>query len=206
MSRGLRLPAIEARQKWLAFAAGYAGFCVLYLLTGRVHLGEPALLPASAMDRRIPFVGWTVWIYHTQLFFLLASVGIMRRAATITRALYAMAAASLISFAVFFVYPTTLPRAEPAAGALTRRAFALLYSLDGPTNCLPSLHVALACIAALGVSAERQWARRVAWSWAALITISTLTTKQHYLVDVLAGLCVAVLCWNAMKRFARSPA
>ena len=206
MIRSLRLPAIEARQKWLAFAAGYVGFCVLYLLTGRVHLGEPALLPVSAVDRRIPFLGWTIWIYHTQFFFLLASVRLMRRAATITRALYAMAAASLISFAVFFVYPTTLPRAEPAAGVLTRQAFALLYSIDGPTNCLPSLHVALAWVAALGISTERRPARRVAWLWAALISISTLTTKQHYLVDVVAGLCVASSCWIIVKRFAMSPA
>jgi membrane-associated phospholipid phosphatase len=199
MIRNLRLPAIEARQKWLAFAAGYAGFCVLYLLTGRVHLSEPAQLPASAVDRRIPFLGWTVWIYHTQFFFLLASVRLTRRAATITRALYAMAATSLISFAVFFVYPTTLPRAESAAGALTRQAFALLYTLDGPTNCLPSLHVALACIAALAIGEAERRARWAAWLWAALITISTLTTKQHYLADVVAGLCVAALGWMIMK-------
>ncbi|MEN3333303.1 MAG: hypothetical protein V7641_2668 [Blastocatellia bacterium] len=201
---GWRLPAIDRRHKWLAFVAGYSGFCVLYLLTGRVHLGEAMRLPVSMMDWRIPFLSWTIWIYHTQFFFLLISVWMLEQTAAISRTLYAMAAASLISFAVFFVYPTTLPRAELITGGLAQQAFALLYSIDAPTNCLPSLHVVLAWIAALGIGEEKRRWRGWAWLWAALISMSTLTTKQHYLIDVLAGLCIALLCWWLMKRFTGS--
>src|SRR5437868_12854341 len=114
------------------------------MLTGRVHLGSAALLEASAIDRRIPYLGWTVWIYHTQFFFLIFSVWRMKQTAVISRTLYQMAAASLISFVIFFVYPTTLPRAEILVSGLTKQAFSLLYSIDPPTNCFPSLHVALA--------------------------------------------------------------
>jgi membrane-associated phospholipid phosphatase len=197
---GARLPAIGRRHKWPAFVAGYLGFCLLYMLTGRVHLGGAVLLPVTVLDRRIPFLSPTVWIYHTQFFFLLAGVRALRQPAVISRTLYAMAAASLISFAVFFVYPTTLPRVEVSAGPLTRRAFALLYAIDPPTNCLPSLHVALAWVAALGVGKENRRAGVAALAWAALISLSTLTTKQHYLIDVLAGLCVAALCWLLMNQ------
>src|SRR5205085_10031791 len=109
---GLGLPAIDRRHKWLAFVAGYSGFCVLYLLTGRVHLGEPALLPMSVMDRRIPFLSWTIWIYHTQFFFLLIAMWTLQQTAIFSRTFYALAAASLISFAIFLFYPMTLPRAE----------------------------------------------------------------------------------------------
>jgi membrane-associated phospholipid phosphatase len=192
---GLRLPAIDRRHKWLAFVAGYGGFCGLYLLTGRMHLGEPMRLPMSVIDRHIPFLSWTIWIYHSQFFFLLISVWMLQQTAIISRTFYAITAASLISFAIFLVYPTTLPRAELIAGGLTTQAFAVLYSIDAPTNCLPSLHVALGWIAALGIGEEKRRGRGLALLWAALISISTLTTKQHYLVDVLAGLCVAALCW-----------
>ena len=202
--RGWRLPAIDRRHKWLAFVAGYSGFCVLYLLTGRVHLGEPALLPMSVMDRRIPFLSWTIWIYHTQFFFLLIAMWTLQQTANISRTFYAVVAASLISFAIFFVYPTTLPRAELITGGLTKSAFALLYSIDAPTNCLPSLHVALGWIAAMGIGEEKRRWRGWALLWAALISLSTLTTKQHYLIDVLAGLCVAALCWVLAKRFTGS--
>jgi membrane-associated phospholipid phosphatase len=203
--RGWRLPGIERRHKWPAFVAGYLGFCLFYMLTERVHLGDPILLPGSAIDRRIPFLSSTIWIYHTQFLFLLTSVWMIKQTTIISRTLYAMAAASLISFAIFFVYPTTLPRAEVTAGMLARQAFALLYSIDLPTNCLPSLHVALAWIAALGIGAEKRRARWIALLWAMLISISTLTTRQHYLIDVLAGLSVAALCWLLVKRLTTQP-
>jgi len=190
----MRLPAIEAKKKWLAFALGYTGFCALYIFTGRVHLLAPAPLPRWAIDRLIPFIDWTVWVYHTQFFFLLFGVWAIKQTTNISRTLYAMAMASALSFAVFLVYPTTLPRASMASDAVTGQAFAFLYAIDPATNCFPSLHVALAALAALGVAHESKRLGAIALLWAVLIGLSTLTTRQHYFVDVIGGLCVAVIC------------
>ena len=44
----MRLPALNQKNKWLAFAVGYVGFCVLYIGTGRVHLGSPTQLAEIA--------------------------------------------------------------------------------------------------------------------------------------------------------------
>ena len=187
----MRLPAIDAKRKWLAFAAGYAGFCALYIFTGRVHWRAPAPLPMWAIDRLIPFLDWTVWIYHTQFFFLLFTVWAIRQTLNISRTLYAMAVASALSFTVFFFYPTILPRTAMAHDAVTARAFEFLYQIDPATNCFPSLHVALAALGALGVASESRRLGIVAILWAGLIGLSTLTTKQHYFIDVIAGLGVA---------------
>jgi len=196
----MRLSAIDAKRKWLAFAIGYVGFCMLYIFTGRVHLLKPSPLPMWAIDRLIPFIGWTVWVYHTQLFFLLFGVWAIKQTTNISRTLYAMAMASASSFAVFFVYPTTLPRASMASDVLTGQAFAFLYAIDPATNCFPSLHVALAALAALGVAGESKRMGIVAMTWAALIGVSTLTTRQHYFIDVIGGLCVAGICRAWAKR------
>jgi membrane-associated phospholipid phosphatase len=187
----MRLPAIDKQRKWPAFAAGYVGFCALYIFTGRVHWRAPAPLPPWAIDRMIPFIDWTVWIYHTQFFFLLFAVWAIRQTVNLSRTLYAMAMASAVSFVVFFVYPTTLPRAAMASDVVTARAFEFLYRVDPATNCLPSLHVALAALAAFGVASESKRLGSAAILWAGLIGLSTLTTRQHYFIDVLAGLCVA---------------
>lgn len=196
----MRLPAIDAKRKWLTFALGYVGFCALYIFTGRVHLLEPAPLPRWAIDRLIPFIGWTVWIYHTQFFFLLFGVWAIRQTANISRTLYAMAMASALSFAVFLVYPMTLPRTAMASDAVTAQAFAWLYAIDPATNCFPSLHVALAALTALGVASQSKRLGAAAIMWAALLGLSTLTTRQHYFVDVIGGLCVAVICRACANR------
>lgn len=194
-------PQISRKRKWFAFAAGYAAFCALYMLTSRVHLRPATPLPLWAVDRFIPFIGWTVWIYHTQFFFLLVGVRALKSAANISRTLYSMGLASLISFCVFFFYPTTLPRPSVEMEGLTAQAFRFLYSIDTDSNCFPSLHVALACLIALGVAAERAQFRASAVIWAGLICLSTMTTKQHYFVDVIAGVCVAIVCRAVANRW-----
>ena len=197
----MRPPAIDPGRKWLAFAAGCAVFSALYLLTGGVHLPTASPAPALAIDRLIPFAGWTVWIYHTQFVFLLASVWTLTTNPNINRTLYSMAMASAVSFCVFFLYPTALPRPLIHSEGLTGDAFAFLYSIDSESNCLPSLHVALACLGARGMMEESARVGVLGVVWAALISISTMTTKQHYVIDVIAGACVAVVCGAIVKRW-----
>jgi membrane-associated phospholipid phosphatase len=55
-------------------------------------------------------------------------------------------------------------------------------------NCFPSLHVAMAVVGAASFS--RATSARIAsvfWLWAVMIALSTLLTRQHYIVDILAG-------------------
>ena len=89
------------------------------------------------------------------------------------------------------VWPTTIPR--PAA---RNPAFEALWLFDVPTNCFPSLHVALATIAAFFWPRQR----RMATIWAAGIALSTLTTKQHYAIDVVGGLIVSAVAIIACRR------
>jgi membrane-associated phospholipid phosphatase len=77
----------------------------------------------------------------------------------------------------------------------------LLYTLDPPYNCFPSLHVAYSFVSALTCYRVHRGVGVVAVVWAALIGISTLYTKQHYVVDVVAG---ALSAWVAYLVFLRS--
>jgi membrane-associated phospholipid phosphatase len=159
------------------------------------------LLSPSRLDDSIPFVEWTIWLYHSQFFFLLLTIHLIKRAENVTRVFYAMAGASLLSFGVFLIYPTTIARDVQTGSGLSERALQFLYAVDPPTNCLPSLHVALATLAALALLSERKWAGLFALIWAALICLSTMTTKQHYVVDVIGGLLIAMVCWGLAIKF-----
>src|SRR5215813_5793423 len=184
----VELPAIPQEKKWLFAAAAYVVFCVLYLLTGNYHLRAPILLTPSAIDEKISFLDWTVWVYNSQFFFLIINIYLMRKAQNFSRTFYAMALVSLFSFCIFAIFPTTLPREFVTGTGLTAKAFQWLYTIDSSSNCFPSLHVALAWISAIGVLNERKIFGALVCLWAVMITLSTMTTKQHYFIDVIAGL------------------
>ena len=110
------------------------------------------------------------------------------------RGFLALAAAG---FAVFVAYPVAGPRPEVASPPAL---YGLLVRYDSPLNSFPSLHVALAAysllfaqrlLAGAGVVARRWvWPGAV---WTAAIAYSTLATKQHYAVDLPAGLMLALV-------------
>ena len=156
---------------------------------------RPTVLHSWRIDEAIPFLDWTIWVYFSQYLLLLGSVWLVRKKHHISRLIYSLSLASLIGFAIFAICPIELPRQPREIGGLSKALFRLLYSIDTPANCFPSLHVALACLTVPSVAAARREWTFSAFIWAGLIAVSTLTTKQHNFVDVLGGLVLAILCY-----------
>lgn len=182
---------IEVRHRGRAILLGYVLFCICYLGAAHIGIREPRLLSPSVIDRAIPFLPWTIVVYLSQFAFLFLALWLQTDSRALTRAFAAIAVATLLSCAVFVVWPTTIAR--PSVESV---AFDALWLFDVPSNCFPSLHVALAAIAAAF------WPRRraVGVVWAVAIALSTLTTKQHYAVDVLGGTVVAAVGLYAARR------
>jgi len=190
----ITLPAIDRRRKWIAAALWYVAFSAIYTFTGRFHMRPPALFELWAPDRLIPFIDWTIWVYASQYLLLYGCFLGVNSARGISRLVYAISMASLLAFCAFLIYPTEFPRGITVDAGAAAFAFRFLYSIDSATNCFPSLHVALAWLSALSLRDERKKPGALAMLWAALISISTLTTKQHYFVDMVGGGGLALLC------------
>ena len=87
--------------------------------------------------------------------------------------------------------------------------FEFIHLSDNPWNAWPSLHIVHSYLLArlMTVWASRRVAESSAWNlflvvlWVewALLSISILTTKQHYLFDLVTGIAVAQLAWMATK-------
>jgi membrane-associated phospholipid phosphatase len=106
----------------------------------------------------------------------------------------------------FLLYPTAAPRpAEVPGDGFAAWSLRLAYELDPPYNCFPSLHVAYACVSALTCYRVHRGVGRAAAVWAALIGVSTLYTKQHYVVDVIAGALAAYVAYLLfLRRYPRA--
>src|SRR2546428_10309793 len=148
----------------------------------------------SLPDRLIPFIDWTIWVYASQYLLLYCCFLGVNSSRAVSRLIYAISLASLLAFCVFLIYPTEFPRNVAEKEGAAAFAFSSLYSIDSAANCFPSLHVALAWLSALSLRDERRKVGALAMVWAALISISTLTTKQHYFVDLVGGGVLALLC------------
>lgn len=189
----------------VAYTAAWIGalailFSVVYgganLITGLHPLRVPVALP---IERRIPMLPWTVVIYSS-VYAMFAIVPFVlptrEEVAALGRAIeFEICVAGLCFLAIPAepAYPATHVHG-PWAG--------LFHAADAVNltfNMAPSLHVAfaVACAAALGRRLGRA-PRVVLAAWAAAVCLSTLTTHQHHVVDVLSGVLLARV---ALRRY-----
>lgn len=187
------------RRHLAALALAYGIFCALYLGASAVAR-EPIVLTPAGIDSAIPFLGWSIWVYLSQ--FPLLGIVFWKAAGSAAwgRCLRSMLVATLVSSAIFVALPTRLERGPVEAGAITMSAFAALYLFDPPGNCFPSLHVSLAILGALAFWPERRRLAAACLAWATLISVSTLTTRQHVLLDLAGGVAVAIAAHLLTRR------
>ena len=190
---------IERQAKWKIALVATLIHGVLYLLPNHIHLFPPRELPLSAVDRAVPFWPATVWVYWTDYALVFVGFRYCRPLGTTIRFVYALLTLVLVATAIQWLWPTTYPRevfpipdgTDPVTAFLFRR----FREADSPASCLPSLHVAASYLAAFAVLHHDRRHAALLSLWATAIFVSTLTTKQHYVVDGLAGLALAAAVW-----------
>lgn len=205
VDRGKALPIFVGwRAKWPAGLLICFLAAALYILSNHLALRDAQTLPLLEQDRAIPFWPATVWIYLSGLIYLPVIYRLNRCIVSLNKHLYSFFALICISTVIFVIFPTTYPRelypVPSGVDALTLKAFALLRWMDTPRNCAPSLHVSIAFLIAFGFLEDQK--AKFPWIvlWAFLLALSTLTTKQHYLIDVLSGVALAGLCFIVFHR------
>lgn len=174
----------------------------MYLLPQLVTLRPAVTLPLTAVDRAVPFWPLSGLVYFSMFPLLLASFLAIRTRARAMRFLAASIVAQAIAMLCFLCWPVRYPRElfplPEGTGTLGAALVHFCRAFDAPVNCLPSLHVSTIalCLAALHGS---RWFRP-ALVPAALLAASTLTFKQHYLVDVPAGAALGLMAWRLCRR------
>ncbi|HEV3456592.1 MAG TPA: phosphatase PAP2 family protein [Thermoanaerobaculia bacterium] len=138
--------------------------------------------------RRRP--GW-IWIYSG----LYYPVIILTVVATNSMRLFNYTAFSyLILLALqmlfFIFYPVAVPedwRPLATPTSISDRFLQLVHRYDARSNCFPSMHVSVATLTAFHLRANTVFG---SWSFLfpVLIGASAIMTKQHYLVDIPAGM------------------
>jgi membrane-associated phospholipid phosphatase len=179
-----------------AFAAVSLLYCIAYVLANQLtHARIDVGTAVFAWERSIPFMAWTIVPYLSIVPFFAASFLVCRDRAELHAHVRRVLAVLALSLACFALWPLRFtferPSVEGALGAL----FELLHLADLPYNRAPSLHVSVVVIlwAVYGARLRGAW-RSVAGLWFGLIGLSVLTTYQHHVIDVPAGLIAGWFC------------
>jgi len=158
-------------------------------------------VPEVALDKAVSLQPTWMLVYGSLYVFMLLPFYLVREDNLFRRMLLSYIMVLVVSYIGFLVYPTVGPRPVYVLGngffAWTLR---LNYSIDTPYNCFPSLHVAHSFVSALTSYRVHRGVGFAAVLWASLIGVSTLYTKQHYVVDVLAGMLVAYMAYVVFLR------
>jgi membrane-associated phospholipid phosphatase len=174
---------------------GYAIGGLGYLAVNRV-LGEgPFPRLELPIDRAIPFVPAFVFGYILVYFTPALTALFLRDRAELYRTFLAFGLNALICFPIFLFFPVEYPRVHPLPATGAGPLLALVQALDRPVNCFPSHHISTSITTFLAVfRQDRRWGSLFGAA-AALVAVSTLFIKQHYVVDIPAGIAVACLTY-----------
>ena len=198
--RSMRLPL------FFTLACNFLAYNGSRLLTaGRFHCNL-----SNRLDARIPFVPWMVAVYLGCYLFWIVNyvIGCRQKKEEAFRFMSADIFAKFICMICFLVFPTTNIRPMADGGTIWHALVRMVYRLDAPDNLFPSIRCLTSWLCFIAVrknEAVPRWYRYFSLLFAPLVCVSTLTTKQHVLIDVAGGVLLAEGSYFLVKQsgFAR---
>jgi len=175
----------------------------IYFFVGNARFERSTELLRTRLDDVIPFIPATAWFYlpiYVGIFVL--AVASFQTRVHFDRALAGVGVILLAGLAghrfVAAEYPRPLLHAP--YGGPSEAFMAWVQGIDPPGNVFPSLHVAHTSSLALFLHHENPRLGWVVIGLALLLAASTLTTKQHFVADVVAGFVLAALTRTLLLR------
>ena len=206
--------------RWLyveIFIWGLVGVAGIYFTINHLiaNFGSYGWSPEISLDSKIPPVAWMIIPYIS--LYLLTPGAIFLHPSTdrgrmeLILALQGVVLLTAFHGIFFVLFPADialrdqLPAEILAYEGIFGRMFEIIHTIDNPTNAWPSLHVTLSYVLCRVITiwldrdyAETSWGKPLKWilwiNWV-LLCASILTTKQHFMFDLITGLTLAFSWW-----------
>jgi hypothetical protein len=186
---------------WVWKFVGSIAFAGLFFTGYFALLKHPAhavtTMPILGIDEAIPFQPQTIWVYVSLWFYLELAPCLLETKREIVSYGVALTVMALCAFAIFYFWPTRVPAFDVDWSEYAM--FSWLKQTDAAGNACPSLHVAFAVFTGRWVDFLFKRLRAGAvlhvlnWTWSLAIIYSTIATRQHVAIDVLAGAALGAI-------------
>jgi protein-S-isoprenylcysteine O-methyltransferase Ste14 len=192
----------------LVFIPWSAAFEAVY----RLGIPADAVIAHLPFEHNWPVIEWTEAVYGSVYLLVLATPLLL----STQRALRQLAVTGLIATGVVTLIYLTVPIIAPPRPFEPHTIFghALMFerSMSHTVAAFPAFHVIWSLIAADAWTSRSRTFGAIGWTWAALITVSCVTTGMHALADIVAAVLVfaalrnAGRVWELMRRAAEGVA
>lgn len=189
-------PKLKNYSRELLLLAILAYHFLGYFLINQVSLSRTYATLELPLDLQIPFLPSFILIYLSVYISVLLPYFLVKNQKDFQKVVYVYFLGISISFLIFLLFPVKYVLREEVLGSGFLNSLLLwLYATDLPFNCFPSLHVLNPFLAGFLVWTFRRKAGLFILTWAVLIALSTLFIRQHYFLDIVMGIALAVLCY-----------
>ena len=191
---------IEIKHVTITMLMGTIMICAFlgmdYFMSFFFHRGKTFWQPSLPWDNSIPVLPVWVWVYilyYPLCLLPLAWKEFRKNKIIFQRTIAGFLLISLISYLFFGLVSSQMIRPKIQTADISSITLFWLYKLDPGFNIFPSLHVAyVSYIACIAWKLHKKITSVLIWITCLLIGASTLFVKQHYLLDLPAGLVVGV--------------
>jgi membrane-associated phospholipid phosphatase len=163
-----------------------------YVLAGVLTYGGDFMSLEIPLDRQIPFTPEWIFVYLTVYFVFLMPLFYLEDRRRLVTLDLAQVLSLAFSYTMFLYCPVAIDRPTVEPLDFATWTVAVVQGNDPAWNCFPSTHCVACTVAALAML-ESNWK---AGYWILLSTvaicISTVMTKQHFVLDAAAGVLLGV--------------
>ena len=191
-----KINKILPRYMWIPLILALVCNSVAYFGTRIYTTSKYHYILSSKLDDMIPLVPYWIIIYWgCYLFWGINYVlGCRQDKDEAYRFISADFLAKIICMIIFILFPTTNIRPVIVGGDFWNDAMLNLYSMDAADNLFPSIHCLTSWFCYIAVRKNDDIPKSykaISFILAVMVFISTLTTKQHVIVDVIGGVALA---------------
>ncbi|MBI5065294.1 phosphatase PAP2 family protein [Candidatus Woesearchaeota archaeon] len=177
---------------FIFFICMYLGYIMIQKVFPTGHI-----LKIPFIDDSIPLISWFAIPYLTMYLitaipFLLSWYEDKLLFAVSFTFLYAAS----IAYLIFMSHQTIMIRPEITPVNSFDYLVEYIYSIDPPVNSFPSLHVLYATLSYLCLRRISKKISILILPFAILTSISTVLTKQHFFIDIVGGLILALFAYK----------
>lgn len=154
----------------------------------------------TGLDEAIPLIPWTILIYFGCYAFWAVNYILSTHygEAHFYRFFTAEILGKSVCLLLFLLLPTTMVRPDPTGTDLFSRIVRFLYLIDTPDGLFPSIHCFASWFCFIAVRGQKQcpkWYRIFSCVFALMVFVSTLTTKQHVIFDVISAVLLVEISY-----------